>query len=480
MTPAELAAASAYQQEQQRLAAQNQQEPSNILDVIGKIALGAGVAAAGTLGVRRMLRGGAAKAATLQDVASAATTGAPKAKEAVGRLGEINEYVRQARAERPTGIVQAKLPTVSELVAAEEEYRAFRPDIKEDLSPAVQEARRQQATSNLLARAQKMREPYQMPLPGINPTLMAIRGAAQEVAPSVVYQPGPSVRLSAAPKQLGISLETLTSQQQANLPNVSAHAANAIGSAEDQITGNVTRAIQRNEDLNPERLQQIMQGRREAAAARGLKGSALERSLVFRPEERAAFEQSVALSQPTPEVTVPTIGAPGAEGMGLLETGAVTGSRPSVISQGASNTSVRGISRVSYDLSTRNPSTQEFEELGGGIGVYGVEPAYASGAVKKETGEYTPTATRKPTDLPPSSKRSFPEGVMSPFAKMSDEELGMMSMMGEGAEAQAAQQMLNRRQNLDLNREIDRIYKSNPRERAQQLVSDLLDTLKGE
>jgi hypothetical protein len=40
--------------------------------------------------------------------------------------------------------------------------------------------------------------------------------------------------------------------------------------------------------------------------------------------------------------------------------------------------------------------------------------------------------------------------------------------------------MLNRRQNLDLNREIDRIYKSNPRERAQQLVSDLLDTLKGE
>jgi hypothetical protein len=69
---------------------------------------------------------------------------------------------------------------------------------------------------------------------------------------------------------------------------------------------------------------------------------------------------------------------------------------------------------------------------------------------------------------------------MSPFAKMSDEELGMMSMVGEGAEAQAAQQMLNRRQNLDLNREIDRIYKSNPRERAQQLVSDLLDTLKGE
>ena len=483
MTPAELAAASAYQQEQQRLAAQNQQESPNILDIVGKLALGAGVAAAGTLGVRRLLRGGAQQAATLQDIASVGKQAAPTVEKAVERLGEINQYTRQARTERPAGIVQAKLPTVSELVAAEEEYRAFRPDVRESLSPAVAEARRQQATANLLAQVQKMREPYQASLPGINPTLMAIRGVAQEaaeVAPSVVYQPGPSVRLSAAPKQLGIPFESLTTQHQANLPSVSAHAANALGSAEDQITGNMTRAVQRNEDLNPEQLRNIMQGRREAAIARGLKGPAVERSLIMRPEERAAFEASVAMSQPTPEVTVPTVGAPGAGGMGLLETGAVTGSRPSVISQAPSGGAIRGISRADYGLSTRNPSTQEFEELGGGMGVYGIEKEYASGAVEKETGEYKPAATRKPTDFPPSSKRAFPEGVMSPFAKLSDEELGMMSMVGEGAEAEVAQKMLERRQNLDLSREIDRIYKSNPRELAQQKVSDLIKTLKGE
>jgi len=481
MTPAELAAASAYQQEQQRLAAQKQQEAPNILDIVGKLALGAGVAAAGTLGVRRLLRGGAQKAATLQDIAAVGKAAAPTVEKTVERLGEINQYTRQARAERPAGIVQAKLPSVSELVAAEEEYRAFRPDIRENLSPAVAEARRQQATANLLSRVQTMREPYQAPLPGINPTLMAVRGASREADElSGVLQPiAPSRPLSAAPRQLGLPLGTLTSQHQANLPNVSAHAISAIGSAEDQITGTMTRAVQRNEDLNPEQLRNIMQGRREAAAARGLKGSALERSLIMRPEERAAFEQSVAMSQPTPEVTVPTIGAPGAGGMGFLESGAVTGSRPAPIERAASGTAIRGISRVDYGLSTRNPVTKEFEELGGGIGVSGIEPAYASGAVSKETGEYSPASLRKPSEVT-QQERAYPQGVKSPYAKLSDEDLGMISLMGEPADAAAAQNMLQKRQRVDVSREIDRIYRSNPLELAQQKVTDLLRTLKGE
>jgi len=53
-------------------------------------------------------------------------------------------------------------------------------------------------------------------------------------------------------------------------------------------------------------------------------------------------------------------------------------------------------------------------------------------------------------------------------------------LMAEPAEAASAQSMLQKRESLDVSREIDRIYKSNPRELAQQKVTDLLRTLKGE
>ena len=480
--------------EQQR---QKQAQSGGLIDTLGKVATGVGLAAAGLYGAKRL--GGTVDLSGVDlgklrrkvsgfvapkgETPGAPAPSRPAPTSAAERIQNIEEVTRAARAERPQGVRQGSLPSAADVAPEGGEYISpFRSDPKEYISKPVAEARRQEATRQLLSAAETRREPYQASIPGVNPTLMAIRGVAREAdeGAGIFYTPGLSKPLSAAPAQLPLPLSSsLTTQQQMKLPGVANQTLGAVNSAEDQITGNLSRSVQRNEDLTPEGVRTLMQARREAAEIRGRKGSAVERSLVFRPEERAAFEQSVAMSTPTPEVTVPTVGTPGAEGMGLLESGAVTGSRPAPIERAASGTAIRGISRVDQGLSTRNPVTKEFEELGGGMGIYGIEPAYASGAVSKQTGEYSAAAMRKPTEVT-SAERSYPQGVESPYAKLSDEDLGMMSLMAEPAEAASAQSMLQKRESLDVSREIDRIYKSNPRELAQQKVTDLLRTLKGE
>lgn len=140
---------------------------------------------------------------------------------------------------------------------------------------------------------------------------------------------------------------------------------------------------------------------------------------------------------------------------------------------------IRGMSRVDYGLSTRNPSTGEFEELGGGIGVYGLEPKYAAGAVRRrgEFGEsdygdlgyeYTAAAERRPTEL---TGKPGLEELRDPYSKLSDEQLGELSMYGNDVDKYNAEQQLKKRASVDVSRELRRLQLSNEPGAAEDFLT---------
>ena len=118
MTPAELAALSAYQQEQERSAARNQPQGGGIIDTLGKVALGTGLAAAGLYGAKRLggtvdLSGvdlGKLRRKVSGFVAPRGETpgtpppSRPATPSEVERLKTAESVERIARAERPQGV----------------------------------------------------------------------------------------------------------------------------------------------------------------------------------------------------------------------------------------------------------------------------------------------------------------------------------------------------------------------------------------
>jgi len=75
---------------------------------------------------------------------------------------------------------------------------------------------------------------------------------------------------------------------------------------------------------------------------------------------------------------------------------------------------------------------------GAGEGIYGKEPAYAAGAISRETGEYTEAAGRKPTDVPKfiETRRRTPFSGVSSTALEGMLESGKISSRGQVAAAQ--------------------------------------------
>jgi hypothetical protein len=140
---------------------------------------------------------------------------------------------------------------------------------------------------------------------------------------------------------------------------------------------------------------------------------------------------------------------------------------------------IRGMSRVDYGLSTRNPSTGEYEELGGGIGVYGLEPKYAAGAVRRrgEFGEsdygdlgyeYSAAAERRPTEL---TGKPGLEELRDPYSRLSDDQLGELSMYGSDVDKYNAQQQLKKRASVDVTRELRRLQLSNEPGAAENFLT---------
>jgi len=225
---------------------------------------------------------------------------------------------------------------------------------------------------------------------------------------------------------------------------------------------------------------------RRRLAAQGFAGERLEQQLL--ENMRANFPEGREVMAPLQEETrrIERVGMPSQ--IEVRENiGSVVPPRqgdPERVGKAASQQTgyeggIRGMSRVDYGLSTRNPSTGEFEELGGGIGVYGMEPKYAAGAVRRrgEFGEsdygdlgyeYTAAAERRPTEL---TGKPGLEELRDPYSKLSDEQLGELSMYGSEADKYNAQQQLKKRASVDVTRELRRLQLSNEPGAAENFLT---------
>ena len=111
-------------------------------------------------------------------------------------------------------------------------------------------------------------------------------------------------------------------------------------------------------------------------------------------------------------------------------------------------------------------------DLGGGVGIYGIEPAFAAGAISSETGEYTEAAKRKPTDVVFKSLGD----ITHPFHKLSNEDLGMLTQVGSPAEQYNAEKVLKQRRSVEASEGLRRIQAEggpNVRQRTQEFLKQL-------
>jgi hypothetical protein len=570
---------------------QNLQQPpeqgNQFLDAVGKTALGLGVAYGTFLGGRRLMRGRGNVRPTSkpqQGVVDIDVTPTGSQRDRV----EQNARTAVNELQKRTGSLQTgvKLPLASEV-----EYEApGRIDPRDFASTEVKEARRQQATQDLLAAQQARTGTFQPEIPGVKGDLMAIRSKegfdpqmTGEVTPSA-----PSRPLSAAPDQLSIDfskkylvdkgyIDTSVEVQKSNQPLVSNQSAEAIDTGADQEAMRVSRTVQRDPgenlaefELTQDRLEQRgaspveaadaavvvtegeipftqtdapvqgpisaqetadaalaeMKARRAEVAATGLQPGTTryERALAqsfrtsanVKPQMTGESMAKTALPAGPIRQTVQSAGAVDFET--LPERSVVNIGPEAVVTKTARGTAIRGASPVleqappvsrqrpifgtadtnvpgapdDYmpDRPARETALSQIEtqpqeridpyalrqEEGGGpagIGVYGVEPSYVPGAQSKSTGLMSAASERKPTDV----RQSALDKVRNPYSKLSDQELGQISMTGTASEAYNASKQLTKRRSIDASREIQQLQKSG-RPDAQQLVQQYIQDLK--
>ena len=216
---------------------------------------------------------------------------------------------------------------------------------------------------------------------------------------------------------------------------------------------------------------------RSRLAAQGFAGERLEQQLL--ENMRANFPEGREVMQPLQQETgrIERVGMPS-----QLEVRENVGSvlpprqgDPERVSKPASQQAgyeggIRGMGRI---------TRQDIEEEGGGIGIYGLERKYASGAVRKrgEFGEsdygdlgyeYSPAAERRPTET---TGKPGLEDLRNPYSKLSDEQLGEVSMYGSDADKYNAEQQLRKRASVDVSRELRRLQLSNEPGNAENFLT---------
>jgi hypothetical protein len=206
---------------------------------------------------------------------------------------------------------------------------------------------------------------------------------------------------------------------------------------------------------------------RSRLAAQGFAGERLEQQLL--ENMRANFPEGREVMQPLQQETgrIERVGLPSQ--LEVRENiGSVLPPRqgdPERVSKPASQQAgyeggIRGMGRI---------TREDIEEEGGGMGIYGLERKYASGAVRKrgefgesdygEIGyEYSPAAERRPTET---TGRTGLEDLRNPYSKLSDEQLGELSMYGSDADKYNAEQQLKKRASFDVSRELRQLQLSN-------------------
>jgi hypothetical protein len=233
--------------------------------------------------------------------------------------------------------------------------------------------------------------------------------------------------------------------------------------------------------IDVERARAVSEGERQKLAAQGLAGEALERQLL--ENMQGNFPQGRIAMAPLQQETrqIERAGMPSAlsvvENIGSVEPikqGEIERIGKPASQQPGYEGGIRGMGRI---------TREDIEEEGGGMGVYGLEPKYASGAVRKrgefgeseygELGyEYSPAAQRRPTQTIAESKGEIAlEDLPNPYSKLSDEQLGELTMYGSEEDRYNAQQQLQRRKSAEVSTRLRTLQLSNQPGAAENFLT---------
>ena len=508
-TPEERAALAPAVLEFRRSQTQAPKEESNLPGILGAVAGVGALAGLGALAARRI---GARRA-------SAAPSLTREGTESVQNLGTMarqaaNEAaIREARQQRPQGVVQTDLSVINNLLQDKSLLAAVEAqEAVESLTP--------QGLKEFRGAESRARNEY--------------RSAITQIGDEIIAQERASAQLPVISQALG-----------------------ALESGEDQITGRVLRGVQRNEDLDSSQVNQLAKqtGNAEVAASLtpdGVPKDQLELNQPYTAQEmvdlakqemltrRQSLEQAGlrpgtvrferALAQPmrTSQSTLVT-------GTGPVELAlpagpirqtvqAVTSSEPliersvlnvgpqAVVTSTAAGTAIRGASPSYYealpkqelrqlygaadplvpgapdelvpdlpaslrirggvapDVEPELLSKQEIQysvldrpqvagPAGGssGIGIYGIEPGFVPGAVTKSTGEYSEASSRKPSYVPGWLQRK--EGRTG-FENLSSAQLATAAESAKAPRIQAAlENELGKRETAKQSMEVSEVLR---------------------
>jgi hypothetical protein len=401
------------------------------------------------------------------------------------RSSEFGPNLTQAR-ERALGLVSAEAPS-RPLAAAPDQLTLFEQDINKGFTP-----RGYLEKTGAVAPIEDLTSVQQQSLPQvIDQKMNAVESAEDQVTGRMKTQLQRNEDLDIGQVEV---LEDIADQQRSWMMEQDEPINNVASQLPDGVPVDQT-------DLTPQLTSQQfadiardeMMARRQALSESGLRGERLERALGREPS-RTVSQALEAVSPadideaPLQERTLINIG-PGAQ-----------------IEKAASGTSIRGTSRIGAVAAPQEPTRQVsgpdyvmFEgrpvytvnapvemaqdipgvrrqspppverideyalksDLGGGIGIYGVEPAFAAGAVTKNIDLFQTPKGRTPLGLSPGAADPMistteaagrqPSAVPAfteknnPFRAVSTEAIQKMAGAGTGRQSLAAQRELNRR-----------------------------------
>jgi hypothetical protein len=401
------------------------------------------------------------------------------------RSSEFGPNLTQTR-ERALGLVSAEAPS-RPLAAAPDQLTLFEQDINKGFTP-----RGYLEKTGAVAPVEDLTSVQQQSLPQvIDQKMNAVESAEDQVTGRMKTQLQRNEDLDMSQVEV---LEDIADQQRSWMMAQDEPINNVASQLPDGVPVDQT-------DLTPQLTSQQfadiardeMMARRQALSESGLRGERLERALGREPS-RTVSQALEAVSPadideaPLQERTLINIG-PGAQ-----------------IEKAASGTSIRGTSRIGAVAAPQEPTRQvsgpdyvmlegrpvytvnapiemaqdipgvrkqspppveridEYalkSDLGGGIGIYGVEPAFAAGAVTKNIDLFQTPKGRTPLGLSPGAADPMistteaagrqPSAVPAfteknnPFRAVSTEAIQKMAAAGTGRQSLAAQRELNRR-----------------------------------
>jgi hypothetical protein len=297
MNSGSLASMGYYAAEEDKLRRERQeqsQQQSNPIDAIGKTALAAGAIAAAILGGRRL--GGLKNTSSTVDLSKInpnavrraagrppvdivetvvpSRTPPPVERAAprtnIERLGDVNEFVREARKERPQGITfvnqlgkEPPIDAVDRLI--NDPYLLKRVNAERE---ATELAADNLLSSNRSEQARQQAQARRAMTESGDEIISALRSEANTAQAAAQGDYAQQYLKTAGYKDV----DTMVDQQVANVPRNTNQTLNAIDAAEDQQTGRVYQQLQRNEDLDLNQvkiMEDMAQANRKAIMERG-------------------------------------------------------------------------------------------------------------------------------------------------------------------------------------------------------------------